>query len=229
MKKNVHLIALAGIFYLFNTTNVTATDAAILLNQYTIASTQWSDMYEHVPVLRDLAKECSSVCEIGVRSMVATWGLLQGLTESTQPNRSYLGIDLDYPPSDSLNLANKIAQTLAIKFDFWAKDDTTIALQPTDLLFIDSLHTYCHLTYELETFAPQVTKYIVMHDTSAPWGEMDMDDIYFGDRSSYPEWIDRTKRGLWPAVEDFLSKHPEWVLHERRFNSHGLTILKRVT
>ena len=34
--------------------------------------------------------------------------------------------------------------------------------------------------------------------------------------------------GLWPAVEDFLEKHPEWVLHERYTNNNGLTILKRV-
>jgi hypothetical protein len=101
-----------------------------------------------------------------------------------------------------------------------------VDIEPTELLFIDSLHTYAHLTYELEKFSPKATKYIAMHDTSAPWGDTD-DDEYHGDYSEYPPEIDRTKRGLWPAVLDFLNKHPEWTLKERRENSHGLTILQR--
>ena len=31
------------------------------------------------------------------------------------------------------------------------------------------MHTYCHLSYELDTFSPKVRKYIAMHDTSEPW------------------------------------------------------------
>lgn len=66
-----------------------------------------------------------------------------------------------------------------------------------------------------------------MHDTSAPWGDRD-DTEYHGDYSEYPASFDRNKRGLWPAVEDFLANHKEWKLLERRFNNHGLTILERV-
>jgi len=94
------------------------------------------------------------------------------------------------------------------------------------LLFIDSLHTYCHLTYELEKFSPKVSKYIAMHDTS--WDPTIDDPAYYGDYSEYPPEYDRTKRGLWPAVVDFLKRHPEWTLHERRLNNYGFTILKRV-
>jgi len=60
-----------------------------------------------------------------------------------------------------------------------------------------------------------------------PWGDRDGDD-YFGDYSEYPAEYDRTKRGLWPAVQDFLQRHPEWSLYERHFNNHGFTILRRV-
>ena len=42
--------------------------------------------------------------------------------------------------------------------------------------------------------------------------------------------IDKNKRGLWPAIEDFLARHPEeWVLQERRFHNHGFAILKRIS
>ena len=83
------------------------------------------------------------------------------------------------------------------------------------------------MTYELETFSPKIRKYIAMHDTSAPWGDSD-DDQYEDDYSEYPDHYDRNKRGLWPAIEDFLSTHPEWTLMERRFDYHGFTILKRI-
>ena len=44
--------------------------------------------------------------------------------------------------------------------------------------------------------------------------------------SGFP--VDEIKRGLWPAVLEFLSKHPEWVLEARYTNNNGLTILRRV-
>ncbi len=198
-----------------------------LRQQYTFAFTDPSDINQHIPTLRDLAKQCSSVVEIGLRSMVSTWGILQGLAESPFSNRSYLGIDIAIPPLDRLNLANNLAEANGISFQFGQADDRTIMIDPTEMLFIDSLHTYCHLTYELETFSSQVSKYIAMHDTSEPWGEAD-DTEYHGDYSEYPDEYDRTRRGLWPAVQDFLQRHPEWMLYRRDCNNHGFTILKRI-
>ena len=185
-----------------------------------------SDINEHVPVLRKLAKECSSVVEIGIRSMVSTWGIVLGLSENTNPSRSYLGIDLQNPPLEKLYLIKRLAEDNEISFQFLAANDMEINIPQTDMLFIDSMHTYCHLTYELNKFESKVNKYITLHDTSPPWGYTD-DYEYRGDYSEYPAEISRTKRGLWPAVEDFLASHPDWKLIERRFNNHGFTILKR--
>jgi hypothetical protein len=185
-----------------------------------------SDINEHIPVLRQLASECSSAIEIGVRSIVSTWGILQGLSENPVQPKWFLGIDLAYPPLEKLQLAKQIAEENHIDFLFWPINDMEIDIEPVDMLFIDSLHTYCHLTYELESFSPKVRKYICMHDTSAPWGHQD-DAEYCGNYAEYPDSYDRTKKGLWPAVEDFLARHPEWSLYERRTNNHGFTILKR--
>lgn len=187
-----------------------------------------SDINEHIPVLRQLAKECSSVVEIGVRNIVSTWGILSGLAENSYVEKTYLGIDLKYPPDDRLQHAEQLAEDNGINFIFLCSNDMQIQIEPVDMLFIDSLHTYCHLTYELETFSSNVRKYICMHDTSDPCGERD-DSEYCGDYSEYPDSYDRTKRGLWPAVLDFLKSHPEWSLVERRTNNHGFTILKRVS
>jgi len=198
-----------------------------LKSLYDLHCSQQSDVRDHVPVLRSLARECSSVVEIGIRNIVSTWGILQGLTENTEESPSYLGIDLKLPPPSSFNKLKRIAEDLGIAFDFWQANDMTIDIPVSDMLFIDSLHTYCHLTYELETFSPQIRKYITIHDTSAPWGNSE-DTQYRGNYSEYPQEYDRSKKGLWPAVEDFLAKHSEWSLLERHRNCHGFTILKRV-
>jgi beta-1,4-mannosyl-glycoprotein beta-1,4-N-acetylglucosaminyltransferase len=178
--------------------------------------------------LRALAAECASVVEIGLRSMESSWGILRGLSENLSSSRSYIGIDIDSPSTELLDSAKRLAEGNGIAFNFWRANDLNIDIEPTELLFIDSLHTYCHLTYELEKFSPKVSKYIAMHDTS--WGEPPIDDpAYQGNYSEYPSEYDRTKRGLWQAVVDFLQRHPEWTLHERRVNNYGFTILKRIS
>lgn len=201
-------------------------EASHLYALYQLHHQMPSDINEHLPPLRQLASECSSAVEIGIRSIVSTWGVLQGLSESPFQSHNYLGIDIDAPPEDMFNLAKTLSEKNGINFSFCQANDMEIELEEADMLFIDSLHTYCHLTYELEKFSPKIRKYIALHDTSAPWGNVD-DYNYHGDYSEYPAHIDRSKRGLWPAVEDFLARHPEWSLHARYLNNHGFTILKR--
>lgn len=186
-----------------------------------------SDIQEHLETLHDLAYNCSTIIEIGLRDMVSSWALLYGLSKNGSAVKKYIGIDIVPPPIQTLTTAQKLAQDSGIDFSFWQKNDMTIHIPEVELLFIDSLHTYVHLTYELEKFSKQVTKYIAMHDTSAPWGETN-DTEYHGDYSEYPNFIDRSKKGLWPAVVDFLQRHPEWILEKRHLNCHGFTILKRV-
>ncbi len=198
-----------------------------LKNKYELSCTQPSDINEHVETLRSLAKECSSVVEIGLRTMVSSWGILFGLSENTSAKRSYLGIDIEEPPFAILYLAKQLAEKNGISFSFLLANDMSIEIEPTEMLFIDSMHTYCHLLDELIRFSPKVSKYIALHDTTA-WG--DIDDIgYEGDYSEYPPRYDRTKKGLWPAVEDFLQSHPEWTLQQRSVNNNGFTILKRIS
>ena len=194
---------------------------------YEYVCAEKSDINEHISILHDLCSECTSVTEIGIRDVVSTWGCIQGLIENGLGYGSYLGIDIATPPAHTLDKITNLAKANGINFNVLKADDMTIQLPVTDLLFIDSLHTYCHLTYELEHFCSAVGKYIAMHDTSDPWGNSD-DLSYLGDYSEYPVEYDRTKKGLWPAVEDFLARHPEWRLKERRYNNHGFTVLERI-
>lgn len=76
-----------------------------------------------------------------------------------------------------------------------------------DFLFIDDDHTYEHVLWELNTFAPEVEKWIVMHDTQSP------------------RWP-----GVRKAMMEFLGGSGEgkgWkILHDIRIG-HGLTALVR--
>ncbi|MCE5316628.1 MAG: class I SAM-dependent methyltransferase [Parachlamydia sp.] len=221
------ILALGLIALLFPTSSQGSTPYEQLNQKYEQACGEHSDINEHIPVLYSLANECASVVEIGLRSMNSTWGILKGLAESKAQVRSYLGIDIAAPPAATLRTARRLAESNGIAFRFCQANDLKIDIDQADILFIDSLHTYCHLTYELEKFSPKIRKIICMHDTSAPWGNWD-DDAYKGNYSEYPAAIDRTKRGLWPAVQDFLWRHPEWALAERRENNHGFTVLRRI-
>lgn len=217
----IFLVLCSGVFY-----GGSHSPRQELQRQYLDVSRTPSDINEHMPVLSALAKDCSSAVEIGVRNVVSTWAILWGLANSSSSQRAYLGIDLVSPPKNNLYLARQLAGKNQVAFEFLVANDMDIEIPRTDLLFIDSLHTYCHLMSELERFSPNVHKYIALHDTSEPWGNTD-DWEYKGDYSEYPAHFDRTKRGLWAAVVDFLQNHPEWMLKERRLNNHGFTVLQR--
>src|SRR5579883_697518 len=94
----------------------------------------YSDIHEHLPVLRKLAKECSSVVEIGMRYMVSTWGIMQGLSENPAQNRSYLGIDIARPPDDIFTLHQRLAKANGISFRFLNVNDLYFYIPKTELL-----------------------------------------------------------------------------------------------
>ncbi|MCH9613327.1 MAG: hypothetical protein SP1CHLAM54_03260 [Chlamydiia bacterium] len=197
-----------------------------LHKQYNFFAQHPSDINEHLPTIRKYARECESVLELGIRGVVSTWGSLVGLTENGSKTKTYIGVDIDPVESNKLKKLKKLSKRTGINYTFIHQDDMQVKPRKTDLLFIDTLHTYSHLMYELEKFSPQTKKYIICHDTSADFENTDWIG-YTGDRSEYPKHISREKRGLWPAVLDFLATHPEWELLERHQNNNGLTVLKR--
>jgi hypothetical protein len=85
-------------------------NAISLDQQYEKHCQERSDIHEHLPVLRVLSSECSSVIELGVRNVVSTWGILRGLADSPHESKSYLGIDLNYPPEEKFRLAQALAE-----------------------------------------------------------------------------------------------------------------------
>ena len=98
-------------------------------------------------------------------------------------------------------------------------------IEPTDLLFIDTLHTYTQLSQELKLHASKVKKYIILHDTTT-----------YGFKPEPSDWQTENimenyvynDKGLWPAVTEFLDSNRSWIVLEKRENNNGLTVLKRI-
>jgi hypothetical protein len=199
----------------------------IQANYKRVCST-WSDINEHLPSLRAYAAECSSVAEMGVRSVVSTWAFLQGLRDKGAP-ASLLCVDIEDVPEIS-DIARMVAH-YDISMSFVRGDSAKTRIGTVDLLFIDTWHVYAHLKRELALHCDSVKTYIIMHDTTlnGEVGESVLSGWNIADQAvkyGYPEV--EIRMGLGPAVREFLEMHPEWSVKEVFTNNNGLTVLQRV-
>lgn len=201
--------------------NVSSISEVYELNLYTA-----THVAEFLPTLKMLAQDCKSIVEIGASGLQATWGLLEGLKESRQTQKSFLAIDQYAPKEFKIHEIKKAAHKEGIDFKYWSVNDLYIQLEPVDMLYLDSIHTYRHLTTELASYESQVKKYIVIHNTGQIWGHRD-DPRFIDDYNE--NLLSLGKRGQVQAVIDFLSKNPQWQVYSHHEKGTGLTILKRVS
>lgn len=169
---------------------------------YQDACNQSTDINEHLPRLAELASECKHVTELGVGHAMSTRGFLRNNIEL----HSY-----EYKPHDWIPNFFKDLKEGGRNVTLHIADTREIEIEPTDFLFVDSLHIYEQVKIELEKHADKARKYIGFHDTTT-----------FADNGEFGG------RGIWPAVQEFIDSHPEWEMIERRTNNNGLTILKRI-
>ncbi len=186
-----------------------------------------SDIYQHLPTLYEYAKECTHITECGVRGVVSSWAFAHGLL-----GRSPVKL-VQVDPGTNQNVVDfgNICKDNGIPCTFYNESDLTCPMEPTDLLFIDTWHVYAQLKRELARWNTHVSKYIILHDTTVD--EWQGETIRMGwnaeeqsKQFGFP--AHEITMGLWPAVVEFLSAHPEWVLEKRYTNNNGLTILKRI-
>ena len=178
-----------------------------------------SDINEHIPTLIKYSSECCHITEMGVRDINSTWAFL-----GTAP-KNLISYDLHDPSHYGKNIQNvyEAATEYGLNFKFIQADVLKIKIDPTDLLFLDTWHTYNQLKSELYLHSDKVTKYIIMHDTTTY--EYKDEPI----TSEHSENANYTGKGLWPAIEEFLENNKtKWKLVERFTNNNGLTILKRI-
>ena len=199
-------------------------------NTYNNLSRFPSDINEHLPTLYKYATECETILETGVRGCISSWALVYGLLNNNSDNKAIILNDI-FPCNIDKLLDGTKDLPIIVQYK-WINNLQLEIPYNVDLTFIDTWHVYGQLKRELDKFSKITDKYIIMHDTTVDeWeGESirmrcDIDaQVKF---SGFPR--DEITRGLWPAISEFLSVHPEWVLHERFTNNNGLTILKRVS
>lgn len=172
-------------------------------NSYKEACILPSNMTEHVPVLKMYSEMCEHVTEFGVDEGFSTWGLLEG-----NPKKM---VSVDKRQKRSMNFHKDFAKNLNIEYSFILSDSFDIEIEETDLLFIDTEHTYEQLKEELRLHASKVRKYIVLHDTEV-----------FKIKGELP-----STEGLQGAIDEFLEDNEEWGIKEVFTNCYGLTILEK--
>ena len=162
------------------------------------------DIHEHLDTLKRYASKCDHVTEMGFLSGVSFTAFL-----AAQP-KTLITYDL------------KISQELVDRFSkincrtnvhFIPGDTLKIDIEETDLLFIDTLHTYTHLKEELKLHGNKAKKYLVFHDIDT-----------FGTVGE-----DGEEPGLLAAIKEFMDENPHWEIAEVHQNNNGLLILKRCT
>ena len=95
-------------------------------------------------------------------------------------------------------------------FKFIRANVLDVEIEPTDLLFIDSYHTYEQLNRELELHSNKVRQFLAFHNTEA-----------FGNIGE-----DGSRPGLQQAIDEFIDSS-EWELFAEFKNNNGLTVLSK--
>ena len=191
------------------------------MNQHneSIYERQWltpNDANEHLPKLRELAKECRVAIEIGCWKGNTATGTLMGLIDSSAPGKLFQIIDInkDYIDGAAIELNRLEFDRNDPRIEFILGSSLEVEFATADMVFIDSWHTYSQLSQELKRFAPNTRKYICCHD-STTFG-------FVGEDGKAPALVD--------AIEEFLeASNGEWMLEYQTDMNNGLTVLKRVS
>lgn len=177
---------------------------AFLWKEYQDALADPSDIHKHLPILHGLANACSHVTEFGVRSGQSSRALL---SSRSQHFRMY-----DIEEHEKVVQIVNFCQQGGMDVEYHIQDVLGIEIEPTELLFIDTLHTYDQLKAELARHSWKVSRFIAFHDTHT-FGLMD--------EPGYPG------PGLLPAILEFLAREPSWSMWYHSVDNNGFTVIKR--
>ena len=200
-----------------------------LIEKYNYYCNNPSDINEHLPTLYKYAQECESVIELGVRGVISSYALVYGLVSNNKSKKKILLNDIN---PCNINELLSITNNLPIQVNYeWINDLDLNINENYDLTFIDTWHVYGQLKRELDKFSKITNKYIIMHDTTVDeiYGETIRCNMNAQNQSKMTGIpVNEINKGLWPAIEEFLSFNRNWRIKERYTNNNGLTILEKI-
>lgn len=150
-----------------NTALITVDSEETVDQVYDRIATLESDVKYQLPILRRLASECRHVTEMGTREALSTIALMAGHPETVvtwdiEPQWIQRALLLNclkkgYAPQGRWDtvLEARVGNSLKIS-----------SIEPTDMLWIDTLHNFEQLRSELKRHGNQARKYLAFHDTA---------------------------------------------------------------
>lgn len=164
-----------------------------------------TDINDFLPALRKYASLCKHVTEFGSRTGCSTTALL-----AAQPDKL-----ISYDIALQRQYLDPLFQVRG-KTEFLYYELNVIQIppiEPTDMLFIDTMHAYRQMKRELELHGDRVKKYLAFHD----WvGYAYSDEVDDG----------TTPKGIRPAIEEWMVKNPQWEIVEEDRRGWGLLVLR---
>lgn len=171
---------------------------------YAEACNKVSDVFMHCPTIREFASRCQHVTELGLNSS----GVCISIMAGQPPMFIAYGKNQNIIDALAKKLPESAGRThLKVRIG----DPLSIQIEQTEMLVLDTYHSYSQLKQELLKHAGSVTKYLVIVSSYA-----------FASRGE-----DGNSPGIMDAVLEFLEKNNHWeiVFNERKNN--GLLILQR--
>jgi hypothetical protein len=172
-------------------------------------------MAAHLPRLRGLATGCEMAVEFGVKHGGSSSALLLG----AKWVRSY---DIVETPRA------RLLETIAPHWEYVIGDSRTAEVLETDLLLVDSLHTYGQCRAELERHADAVRRWLIFHDTLT-FGSIGADGETGRQLWTYESHVSvpPAALGIRPAIDELMIRDPSWRVAASYTDSHGLLVLER--
>jgi hypothetical protein len=179
-----------------------------------------SDINEHIETLYKYALQSNHITEMGVRFVSSTWAFLNA------NSKKIISYDISYHNKNLIDEVVNIAKEYNINYSFILADVLDLEIEQTDLLFIDTLHTYNQLSNELKKHHSKVNKFIILHDTES---FSQVDELIYDHASNIIKNTNTSKTGLMNAINDFLKSEngKNWKIKEIFKNNNGLCILER--
>lgn len=150
---------------------------------------------KHMLLLRSLVRHCEHITEFGTDVGFSTTAFLAGRPQTM--------VCYDVRRRAVVERLERLAHQEGITLEFHREDTRTCeVIAPTDLLFIDSEHTYGQVRAELERHGNQARRFLVFHDTI-----------------TFP--------GIMDAITEFLEQNPHWEVVQHFRHQHGLLVCRR--
>ena len=165
-------------------------------------SIQW--IYMYMDELYELSKECNHITEMGVNEVNSSWAFLKARPKKLVCiDITFKKVPVSHRFADHIWLESlkDLAKKENVELVLLENDTSKIEIEKTDLLFIDTNHSYDHLKKELTLHANNVRKYIAFHDT-----------VLFYDLNR--------------AINEFLIENKNWTIYKNIESNPGLLIIK---